>query len=137
MGRGANAGQPERRHMGFPSFSGSFVTGRVTVVGRTGRTGFGRRGSGSDVGRAGCAASGSAARPGAGTFLGDTGGPSARPGRPGSALMGSAGRAFVGCLSCDATEAGGPLGTHAGGIRLGWPARCRARRTADRRAVME
>ena len=136
MGRCANAGQPERRHMGFPRFSSSFVTGRVTVVGRTARTArtaFGRRGSGSDVGRAGCAASGSDARPGAGTFLGDTGGPSARPGRSGSALMGSAGRAFMGCLCCDATEAGGPRDTHAGGIRLGWP----ARRTADRRAVME
>jgi hypothetical protein len=118
--------------MGFPRFSGSFVTGRVTVVGRTARTAFGRRGSGSDVGRAGCAASCSS-RPGAGTILGNTGGPSARPGRSGSALMGSAGRAFMGCLSCDATEAGGPRGTYAGGIRLGWP----ARRTADRRAVME
>jgi hypothetical protein len=123
--------------MGFPRFPGSFVTGRVALVGCTARTALWRRGSGSDVGRAGCAASWAAARPGAGTFLGDTGGPSARPGRSGGALMGSAGRAFMGCLSCDATEAGGPRGTHAGGIRLGWPARCRARRTADRRAVME
>jgi hypothetical protein len=77
VGRCAGAGRPERRHVGFSRVSSSFVTRGVTLMGRSARTAVDRRGSRSDMGRAGGAGSRLASRAGAGPIVGGTGGPSA------------------------------------------------------------
>ena len=140
--------------MGFSGFSSRFVTGCVTIVGCAVRTPFGRGGTGSDVGRTGCAASSAAALPGARPVVGRTsrtgavmgrtaagiGSGTRRAGRAGSsggAFLGSAsGCGFMGSACCGPRPAGDASSLRPRGTRLGCPTRCGLRRAADRRPFM-